>query len=75
MAERSMDEENREAGHSDDCRERMEATIREDPAQQQRLEAADWLPGQTLLDKLSEASNQRLHGRNRKKNVLVEERM
>ena len=41
MLERGMDEGNREAGHSDECRTRMEAMIREDPAQRQRLEAAD----------------------------------
>ena len=41
MLERGMDEGNREAGHSDECRARMEAKIRDDPAQRQRLEAAD----------------------------------
>ena len=41
MLERGLDEGNREAGHSDECRTRMEAMIRGDPAQRQRLEAAD----------------------------------
>ena len=41
MLERGLDEGNREAGHSDECRIRMEAMIRGDPAQRQRLEAAD----------------------------------
>ena len=41
MFERGMDEGNREAGHSDECRARVEAKIRDDPAQRQRLEAAD----------------------------------
>ena len=41
ILERSMDEGNREAGHSEECRLRMEAEIRDDPAQRQRLEAAD----------------------------------
>ena len=36
-----MDEGHREAGYSDECRTRMEAKIRDDPAQRQRLEAAD----------------------------------
>ena len=36
-----MGEGNREAGHSDVSRTRMEAKIRDDPAQRQRLEAAD----------------------------------
>ena len=41
MLERGMDEENREAGHSDECRARMEANIRDDLAQTQRREAAN----------------------------------
>ena len=41
MLERGMDEGNCEAGHSDECRLRMEVQIRDDPAQRQRLEAAD----------------------------------
>ena len=41
MLERGVGEGNCEAGHSDECRVRMEAKIREDPAQRQRLEAAD----------------------------------
>ena len=41
MLDRGMDEGNREARHSDECRLRMEAKIRDDPAQRHRLEAAD----------------------------------
>ena len=41
MLERGMDEGNREAGHSDECRVRMEAKIREFIAQRQRLESAN----------------------------------
>ena len=41
MLERGLDEGHREAGHGDECKTRMEAMIRGDPAQRQRLEAAD----------------------------------
>ena len=36
-----MNEGHREAGHSDDCRTRVEGTMRGDPAQRQRLDVAD----------------------------------
>ena len=41
MLESGKGEGNREAGHSDECRLRMKANTRDDPAQRQRLEAAD----------------------------------
>ena len=55
MLERGMDEGNREAGHSDERRLRMEAKIRDDPAQRQRLEAADRTRDEDLAREVEKA--------------------